>query len=65
MVYNIEHCIHHQALIKVALNEMEANHLINKNFGIAPSTIQYRKFKHKLNVYCHLFSAKRQNYPHF
>ncbi len=45
MVYNIEHCIHHQALIKVALNEMEANHLINKNFGIAPSTIQYREIQ--------------------
>lgn len=43
MVYNIEHCIHHQALIKVALNEMGANHLIHKNFGIAPSTIQYRE----------------------
>ncbi len=45
MVYNIEHCIHHQALIKVALNEMEANHLINKNFGMAPSTIQYREIQ--------------------
>ena len=45
LLYNIEHCIHHQALIKVALNEMEANHLINKNFGIAPSTIQYREIQ--------------------
>ena len=41
----LEHLLHHQALIKVALNEMEANHLINKNFGIAPSTIQYREIQ--------------------
>ncbi|MDF2552948.1 MAG: DinB family protein [Chryseobacterium sp.] len=43
MVYNIEHCIHHQALIKVAFNEIKMSHLLNKNFGIAPSTIQYRE----------------------
>ncbi|MGO4708977.1 DinB family protein [Chryseobacterium sp. 2TAF14] len=43
MLYNIEHCIHHQALIKVAFNEMKISHLINENFGIAPSTIQYRE----------------------
>lgn len=43
LLYNIEHCIHHQALIKVAFNEMKMSHLLNKNFGIAPSTIQYRE----------------------
>lgn len=43
MLYDIEHCIHHQALIKVAFNEMKMSHLINKNFGVAPSTIQYRQ----------------------
>lgn len=42
LLYNIEHCIHHQALIKVAFNEIKMSHLLNKNFGIAPSTIQYR-----------------------
>ena len=43
LLYNIEHCIHHQALIKVAFNEMKMSHLLNENFGIAPSTIQYRE----------------------
>lgn len=43
LLYNIEHCIHHQALIKVAFNEIKMSHLLNKNFGIAPSTIQYRE----------------------
>lgn len=42
MLYNIEHCTHHQALIKVAFNEMGMSHLLNKNFGVAPSTIVYR-----------------------
>jgi len=42
LLYNLEHCIHHQALIKVALLKM--NHLqIDENFGVASSTIEYRK----------------------
>jgi hypothetical protein len=40
--YNLEHCIHHQALIKVALIELEINN-VPEQFGVAPSTIQYRK----------------------
>ncbi len=43
LLYNIEHCIHHQALIKVAFNDMKMSQLVNKNFGVAPSTIQYRE----------------------
>ncbi|NDI99785.1 DinB family protein [Flavobacterium sp. LaA7.5] len=42
LLYNMEHAIHHQALIKVALHEF-GNIFINENFGVAPSTIQYRK----------------------
>jgi hypothetical protein len=42
LLYNLEHCIHHQALIKVALYEMEEV-IIDKNFGVAPSTIAYKK----------------------
>ena len=41
LLYNLEHCIHHQALIKVGLLE-SGNVIIGKNFGVAPSTIQYR-----------------------
>lgn len=42
LLYNLEHCIHHQALIKVALLQLE--HLqIDDNFGVARSTIEYRK----------------------
>jgi uncharacterized damage-inducible protein DinB len=42
LVYNIEHCIHHQAIIKIALLQFE-NKLINEEFGVANSTIMYRK----------------------
>ena len=42
LLYNLEHCIHHQALIKVAVLQLE--HLqIDADFGVARSTIEYRK----------------------
>jgi hypothetical protein len=41
LLYNLEHCIHHQALIKVALCEMPYID-ISENFGVAPSTVRYR-----------------------
>jgi hypothetical protein len=42
LLYNLEHCIHHQALIKVAVLQLE-NISVNENFGVARSTIEYRK----------------------
>lgn len=42
ILYNLEHCIHHQALIKVGLLTLD-NITISENFGIAPSTLEYRK----------------------
>jgi len=42
LLYNLEHCVHHQALIKVALLEFE-NISVDENFGVAQSTIEYRK----------------------
>ena len=42
LLYNLEHCIHHQALIKVAIIQMD--HIqIDENFGVARSTIEYKK----------------------
>lgn len=41
LLYNLEHCIHHQALIKVAI--LQIDHVkIDANFGVARSTIEYR-----------------------
>ncbi|MEA9412734.1 DinB family protein [Flavobacterium sp. PL02] len=42
LLYNLDHCIHHQALIKVAVLECK-NVIIDENFGVARSTITYRK----------------------
>lgn len=41
VIYNLEHCIHHQALIKVAVFQFDYL-CVNENFGVAPSTIVYR-----------------------
>lgn len=41
LLYNLEHCIHHQALIKVAILQCD-NVQIDANFGVARSTIEYR-----------------------
>jgi len=41
ILYNLEHCIHHQALIKVAILQCE-NVTIDSNFGVARSTIAYK-----------------------
>ncbi len=42
LLYNLEHCIHHQALIKVAVLQNQSI-VIDENFGVARSTIEYRK----------------------
>ena len=41
IVYNTEHTIHHLALIKVGLHEMQLK-LVDDTFGMAYSTIQYK-----------------------
>ena len=41
LMYNLEHCIHHQAIIKIAFLYLEKQELA-ENFGIAKSTIKYR-----------------------
>ena len=42
LTYNLEHSIHHQALIKVGLKEQGIEHIIDENFGVAPATIRYK-----------------------
>ena len=42
LLYNLEHCIHHQARIKVAVLRYKMVK-IDPNFGVARSTIEYRK----------------------
>lgn len=40
--YNTEHAIHHMALIKVALRELNID-AVDENFGVANATIQFKK----------------------
>lgn len=41
--YCMDHCVHHQSLIKIALQEQGLLHLIDQNFGVAFSTQKYRQ----------------------
>lgn len=43
LTYCLEHSIHHQALIKVALVQLEGASLIDDTFGVAPATIRFQK----------------------
>jgi hypothetical protein len=41
LIYNIEHCIHHQAIIKIALLSINKN-VTDDDFGVAKSTLIFR-----------------------
>lgn len=42
VVYNLEHTVHHMALIRVGINELSAI-ILPEGFGVASSTIKYRE----------------------
>lgn len=43
LIYNIEHTIHHLAIIKIGLQLIRPDLTIPETFGIAPSTLAHRK----------------------
>lgn len=43
LVYNIEHAVHHMALIKIGIRELAPYVELNKEFGVAASTIRYHE----------------------
>lgn len=43
LAYNLEHSIHHQAVIRIALNIMNLARHADASFGYAPSTIRHNK----------------------
>lgn len=53
LAYNLEHSIHHQALIKVAVFEMQLCGRVKGNFGYAPSTLRFNNDKNNVHSNIH------------
>jgi uncharacterized damage-inducible protein DinB len=45
LVYNLEHTVHHMALIRVGINEVSTVK-VPEEFGVASSTIRYKRTAH-------------------
>jgi hypothetical protein len=43
LIYNIEHTIHHLAIVKIALKTISPSISLPKHFGVAPSTLHHRQ----------------------
>jgi len=43
LIYNIEHTIHHLAIVKIALKAILPSIELPEHFGVAPSTIRHRQ----------------------
>jgi hypothetical protein len=43
LVYNIEHAVHHMAIMKIGIREVAPYIKLSKEFGIAASTIRYKE----------------------
>jgi predicted transcriptional regulator len=42
LIYNIEHTIHHLAIVKIALKAILPDLTLPEHFGVAPSTLRHR-----------------------
>lgn len=43
LIYNIEHTIHHLAIIKIGLSAVAPHIALPAHFGVAPSTVKYKQ----------------------
>ena len=43
LVYNIEHAVHHMAIMKIGIKEIASYVRLSPDFGIAASTIRYKE----------------------
>jgi len=42
LTYNIEHAVHHMAIMKIGIREVAPHTFISPDFGVAASTLRYR-----------------------
>lgn len=42
LVYNIEHAVHHMAIMKIGIREIAPYIRLDKDFGVAASTVRYQ-----------------------
>ncbi len=49
LFYNIEHAIHHMAMIKIGLKIISPGVALPENFGVAPSTVRFRMKREEVN----------------
>ncbi len=50
LVYNIEHAIHHMAMMKIGIREAAPYVQLPHDFGVAPSTIRYYSTKNSASA---------------
>jgi hypothetical protein len=47
LIYNIEHAVHHMALMKIGIREVAPYVIVPADFGIAVSTLRYTEGAHR------------------
>lgn len=43
LIYNLEHSVHHMAIIKIGLRELDSEMILPAEFGVAMSTIKHKE----------------------
>lgn len=43
LLYNVEHCVHHLAIIKIGMKTLNPHKTLNDDMGVAASTLKNRK----------------------
>lgn len=50
LTYNIEHAVHHMAIMKIGVRETAPYIILPGHFGVAVSTVRYREIVERYNV---------------